>query len=146
MHVSLKFWVDVAWKLKQRYNEGTPTKGLARRHTFRVMTRTRGYVLESTQDMALYTCKTSSRFFRVLTRTHVFQGLIKFPEILDPETEEFDEQLTDSDDAFALVQVAFAILAQIVSVFGFSHQPPTRTHYVFIGPPVFATVAAIIPL
>ncbi len=39
-------WVDVAWKLKQRCFEGTPTvEGLARRRTFRVLIRTRGYVL-----------------------------------------------------------------------------------------------------
>ena len=49
LHVSLKLWVDVAWKLKQRCSEGTPTKGLARRRFFRVLTRTRGYGLQMAQ-------------------------------------------------------------------------------------------------
>ncbi len=44
-----QLWVDVAWKLKQRCYEGTPTvEGIARRQTFRVLTRTRGYLLKLT--------------------------------------------------------------------------------------------------
>ena len=42
--MSLKLWVDVSWKLKQGCSEGTPTKGLTGRRTFRVLSRTRGYV------------------------------------------------------------------------------------------------------
>ena len=49
LHVSLKFWVDVAWTLKQRWCEGKPTvEGLARRRTFRVLTRKRGYFFNRT--------------------------------------------------------------------------------------------------
>ena len=48
MHVYLKLWVDLVWKLKQRCSEGTPTvEGVARRRTFQVLTRPRGYVFGS---------------------------------------------------------------------------------------------------